>query len=57
MPIFFFYLLFGGGGILAFHALTKCFYFQIFSPYGVIQEIFIVRDEFKKNRGMHLLIL
>ncbi|KAL1542622.1 flowering time control protein FCA-like [Salvia divinorum] len=24
---------------------------EIFSPYGVIQEIFIVRDEFKKNRG------
>ncbi|KAK6120146.1 hypothetical protein DH2020_046052 [Rehmannia glutinosa] len=24
---------------------------EIFSPFGVIEEVFIVRDEFKKNRG------
>ncbi|KAL0371562.1 UNVERIFIED_CONTAM: Flowering time control protein FCA [Sesamum angustifolium] len=30
--------------------LSECFCCQIFSPFGVIEEIFIVRDEFKQNR-------
>lgn len=31
-------------------------FFQIFSPFGFIEEVFMVRDEFKQSRGMYLTI-
>lgn len=36
--------------------LIECFYFQIFSPFGFIEDVFIVRDEFKQSRGIYLAI-
>lgn len=32
--------------------INQYFYFQIFSPYGVVEDVYLMRDEMKQSRGM-----
>lgn len=37
--------------------LLGIFIYQIFSPYGIIEDIFIVRDDMKQSRGVYFVLL
>lgn len=37
-----------------FYGLYVNIFYQIFSPYGIVEDIYIIRDDHGENRGLSL---